>query len=103
MSSADVMVVGPWLRRKRTGVSIAVLPECRICQPEADSVDTRCPGARIAGALEGADGVVGELELVALAYEHAEGAVALAVVGRRGREAAAQERDGGVQLVLGLL
>src|ERR671915_441257 len=47
-----------------------------------------------------ADRVVRQLELVALADEHAEGALAVARCGRRVGEAAAQEGERGVQLPL---
>src|SRR5258705_6160823 len=49
-----------------------------------------------------AQGVVRQLELVALAEQDADGTVALARRRRRRREAALQQRDGGVQLVVAL-
>src|SRR5687767_12422566 len=45
-----------------------------------------------------ADGVVRQFELVALADEHPERALAVPWRGRRGGEAAAQEREGGLEL-----
>jgi hypothetical protein len=53
-------------------------------------------------ALEGANRVVGEIELVALAHEQAEGTFAIAVVGGRALEAAAQDGEGRLELLVGV-
>src|SRR5215213_2040790 len=55
--------------------------------------------SRSAFALEPAHGLVGQVELVAAASEHAQGALAGAVVGRRHADAVAQHLDGGLELV----
>src|SRR3954452_21190 len=59
----------------------------------------RPPGA-LRLALDGADGVVGELELVAAAHEQSERALALAVGTRRRPQATAEQVDGGGELVV---
>ena len=57
------------------------------------------PSGRV--ALVGADGVVGQLELVALADEQSERAIASTIVGRGLREAPAQDGEGGLELLAG--
>ena len=71
----------------------------RIVVPRRRSRRNRSARASVATALEGAHRVVGELELVALAHEQAERALALAVVAGGARKRRAQQRDRGLELV----